>query len=159
MSGPESSQKWQLLLGLGAQMELRTVNCIKLGLSPLRNFKLQPRSHFRDTWSQSESWLVTQSRPLIGQFCRDLSSDWLMQNLWAPGFHVAQICSCLQTVTTGKVNILGFYPSFKSCLNNKKSNPCYWGRTSELKRFKTSEYKGATDGNNRADEVIGRQLT
>lgn len=35
-----------------------SVNCIKLGLSPLWNFKLQTRSHFRDTWTAGDTFLA-----------------------------------------------------------------------------------------------------
>ena len=105
------------------------INCIKLGLSPLWNFKLN-QVPFPKYFVPRP---VTQSWPLIGSPGPD-PGLWLvlLGRSGLPGFHVAQIRSCLQTVTTGKVNILGFYPSFKSCLNNKKSNPCYRGRAGDI---------------------------
>ena len=102
------------------------INCIKLGLSPLWNFKLN-QVPFPKYFVPRP---VTQSWPLIG-------SPGPNPGLWLvllgrsglPGFHVPQIRSSLQTVTTGKVNILGFYPSSKSCLSRKKNNPRCRGRS------------------------------
>ena len=72
-----------------------TVNCIKLGLSPLWNFKLQTRSHFRDTWPPSPGrWhipclrLVISARiqPLIG-WCRATES---LVSMWPRYAHVCR---------------------------------------------------------------------